>query len=274
MTQVYIWSWSQITVHCTAKSGCIGIKGGGGVCVLTEALGPHDQNRALEEVSRATKRSGAVPPRYNALHLRPFNNCRSACGLSVARMRFSSASRRQVPLALFLKGHRMPFRAMRSAVRGCGGSTWLAPSGQAGPCNVPSLSWGRGASPTKVYTSKGEVVKATRPMSPVRNWDFFCLVAVHGCCAIRVMWKLKVPLNLNFRKKKSPLGLYMVLEQLHISRGHPLCANLVGFGIFPEGPFKFSCDAPKYCSLGRKQVSKRSTHARPGMHMQQCPAVP
>ena len=25
---------------------------------------------------------------------------------------------------------------------------------------------------------------------------------------------------------------------------------------------------------GRKQVSKRSTHARPGMHMQQCPAVP
>ena len=25
---------------------------------------------------------------------------------------------------------------------------------------------------------------------------------------------------------------------------------------------------------GRKQVSKHSTHARPGMHMQQCPAVP
>ena len=25
---------------------------------------------------------------------------------------------------------------------------------------------------------------------------------------------------------------------------------------------------------GRKQVTKRSTHARPGMHMQQCPAVP
>ena len=25
---------------------------------------------------------------------------------------------------------------------------------------------------------------------------------------------------------------------------------------------------------GRKHVSKRSTHARPGMHMQQCPAVP
>ena len=35
-----------------------------------------------------------------------------------------------------------------------------------------------------------------------------------GCCAIRAMWKLKVPLK--FRKINSPLGLYMVLEQLHI----------------------------------------------------------
>ena len=34
-----------------------------------------------------------------------------------------------------------------------------------------------------------------------------------GCCAIRVMWELKVPLN--FRKINSHLGLYMVLEQLH-----------------------------------------------------------
>ena len=35
-----------------------------------------------------------------------------------------------------------------------------------------------------------------------------------GCCAIRVTWKLKVPLNV--RKINSPLGLCMVLEQLHI----------------------------------------------------------
>ena len=41
-----------------------------------------------------------------------------------------------------------------------------------------------------------------------------------------------------------------------------------------EGDLPGSCGMVKdQGPLGRKQVSKRSTHARPGMHMQQCSAV-
>ena len=94
------------------------------------------------------------------------------------------------------------------------------------------------------------------------------------------------PSAFNFRWAHSALDGAVVTQVLRelcclqhwsvagMSIGYVKCFNLTPQAVVLALALELGMDPGACRALGRKQVTKRSTHARPGMHMQQCSAVP